>query len=241
MNAPYRSPLYPSIFFSPNPFKALELNALLRKVDFKPGDVGLDVGSGLGVQTSVLATHMRKVIGIDVSENAVRRAQSEQHLLAGKGDVDYRCTSIEAAGLPDNSFDKVFSICVLEHIPDHLSVLRHCYRVLKPGGQLAFSVDRLATIEDSEAVAFRRQRYEVSRYFNADEIKRDFESVGFRNVQVAPLGVSPLAARWFTDGIRHEFRYRFSEAWWKYHVLKWAERFSPQKDRGIYLIVRADK
>lgn len=237
----YRSPCYPSMFFFPNPFKALEMRALLRDVQFSSNDVALDVGSGLGIQTSVLARRVKKIIGIDVSENAIARAQSELHLMTGKGDVEYRCTSIEEAGFEDTSFDKVFSICVLEHIPDHLSVLRHCYRVLKPGGHIAFSIDSLATITDSAALAFHKERYAVCQYFTPEQVVRDFQSVGFRNVNVRPVCGSRLSARWFTQGIRTEFRYRFIEGLWKSWILRFAEWIAGQPIRGIYLIVHADK
>jgi SAM-dependent methyltransferase len=43
---------------------------------------------------------------------------------------------------PDNSFDKVFSISVMEHLSNnHLQALTELVRVLKPGGKLLLTMD----------------------------------------------------------------------------------------------------
>jgi len=43
--------------------------------------------------------------------------------------------SIMETGLPENSFDFVFSRLVLEHLPDPAGAVKEIYRVLKPGGK----------------------------------------------------------------------------------------------------------
>lgn len=236
-----RSGLVSRDYLIPNPFKVLEWRALLRPVALQPADVVLDVGCGRGLQTALLALRTQKVIGIDVSEDAIRRARSDRPFLPGGAKVEFRCTAVENAGFPADTFDKVISLCVLEHIPDHVSVLRHCHRVLKPGGQIAFSVDSLATLSDPSVIEEHRVRYAVCRYFEPEGIRSDFEAAGFRQVHVRPVGISDLAARWFVRGIQKEFRYRYGESWWKYQVLRWAETCSGPAKAGLYLAVNAVK
>jgi SAM-dependent methyltransferase len=48
---------------------------------------------------------------------------------------------------PDNEFDLVISLEVLEHIPDYKKALAEIYRVLKPGGYFVFSVPFLENKE----------------------------------------------------------------------------------------------
>lgn len=237
----YASRFYPHIYFFGSPFKTMEWYAMCKGVDFRSIDVGLDIGCGAGLQTALLAQKIGKVVGIDVLESVVNRAKSEQAQLDPDGKIEFRCTALEAAGFADASFDKIFSVCVLEHIPDYRSVLREAFRVLKPGGQLVFSVDSLATVRDSALLAQHKERYVVHRYFEPTSLKRDFEQIGFSDVSVTPLVKSELAARWFEDAIRREFKLRYFESWWKYHVLRMIEPFYASRTKGIYLLVRATK
>ncbi len=235
------SRFYPHIYFFKVPFKTYEWFAMCRQVTFDANDTVLDIGSGLGVQTALLAKKTGRVVGIDPQEDAVNRAKSEQDQLDPDGKIEFRCTTIEDAGLEANTFDKVFSVCVLEHIPDHKSVLRESFRVMKPGGTLVFSVDSLATIKDRAAVARHKERYAVCRYFKADELKNDFEEAGFTSVSIEPIMKSDLAARWFEKAIWKEFTFRYIEAWWMYQVLRVAEFMARNQNDGIYLLVTAKK
>lgn len=237
----YRSRLYPHIYFFANPFKTIELGALLKGVPLRRDGAALDLGSGLGLQTNIIGRKVGRILGIDPQKNAVDRAISEQHLVAGRIHSEFRLTTIEEAGLPDNNFDYVFSICVLEHIPDDLSALRECYRVLKPGGWLAFSIDSLATVEDAKAKAYHQQRYAVCRYYTPESARALFERAGFKDVQIRSAATSPLAARLFTRDVVHDFPYRYLQAWWLSQRLRIAEWFSRDRSRGIYLIVHARK
>ena len=241
LDALLASSYYPHIYFFKVPFKTIEWYAMMRNVAFSPADKILDIGSGLGLQTALLAQKAGHVIGIDPQENAINVAKSEQAALDPLGKIDFKCATIENACLPDNYFDKVFSVCVLEHIPDYMSVLREAYRVLKPGGQLVFSVDSLASIKNRKAVDRHRERYAVCRYFKPDELKRDFERAGFKNVTVVPFLKSDLASRWFEKAIWEEFKFRYIEAWWKYQILRLIEPFYAGRDQGIYLLVNAFK
>jgi ubiquinone/menaquinone biosynthesis C-methylase UbiE len=232
---------YPHIYFFKVPFKTYEWFAMLRQVSFTSSHVVLDIGSGLGIQTALLAQKAGRVVGIDPYSDAVNRAKSEQSQLDPDGKVTFLCTTIEHAGFVDGQFDRIFSVCVLEHIPDHRSVLRESYRVLKAGGRVVFSVDSLATIYDAKAKARHKDRYAVCRYFEPEQLKQDFESAGFKNVQVFPVMKSTLAARWFEKAIWSEFNFGYLEAWWKYQVLRVAEWFARNKTKGIYLLVTGEK
>lgn len=237
----YHTRFYPHIYFFANPFKTMELRMLLEGLPFGREKVALDLGSGLGLQTNIIGKHVGRILGIDPQKNAVDRALSEHHLVKGRINSDFRCTTIQDAGLEDNSFDFVFSICVLEHIPDDLDTLKECYRVLKPGGWLAFSIDSLATVTDVKAKTYHKERYEIYRYYTAESAKKLFEEAGFVNVDIQSAVNSDYAARLFEKGVVRDFDYRYSESWILYQRLRLAEIFTRRRDKGIYLMVRARK
>ena len=62
------------------------------------------------------------------------------HLLESELEIDYR--QITAEALADEmpaQFDVVTCLEMLEHVPDPASVIRACYKMVKPGGQVFFS------------------------------------------------------------------------------------------------------
>jgi ubiquinone/menaquinone biosynthesis C-methylase UbiE len=236
-----KSPIYPHIYFVPSPFKIYEFRAMLKAADIRPTDTLLDIGCGAGLQTSLLARKAGRVIGIDVSENVINRAKSEQHELDKQGKIEFRCTPLETAGFAAGQFDKIYSVCVLEHIPNDEEVLREAFRVLKPGGSLVMSIDSLATITDEELKRQHREKFWVLRYYTPEGIRAMLEGIGFTGVTVTPLLCSDTAARWFSEGIRREFQFRYTEAIRVYRQLVEAEAGATDRSRGVYLLIRADK
>jgi len=58
-------------------------------------------------------------------------------------DVGLRPSTVDKAGLYDNSFDAAYSISVIEHLPDSdaAKVMQHVWRALKPGGRFVLTID----------------------------------------------------------------------------------------------------
>lgn len=234
-----KSRFYPHIFFHSNPFKIYEFGELTRGVRPRRTDRVLDIGCGAGLQTRILARTSGRTIGIDVSRQALDRALSEVPA-SGDARVEFRMTTIEEAGFTEGEFDKVFSVCVIEHIPDYRRVFRECHRVLKPGGVLSFSVDSLKTIHDELFLANHTREHKVIRYFGRDELKKELESAGFREVSVKPILRGAFARDLFVEHMRERTTFRYSRAIVLSHFLKWADSFS-RGDEGIFLIARAWK
>lgn len=90
----------------------------------------LDVGCGTGRWTSYVCQKAGFVEAIEPSAAVYSAAR----LLANEPNV--RITQATASYIPfaDNSFDFVFSLGVLHHIPDTQTALADCVRKLKPGG-----------------------------------------------------------------------------------------------------------
>lgn len=107
-----------------------------------PSLKGLDVvdfGCGEGSNTRHFASLGAHVTGIDLSEQMLNAARSEEH--EHPLGINYRLASFSTCPeLGDDSYDAVLSTMALMDGPDFAGAMREAYRILKPGGFLAFSI-----------------------------------------------------------------------------------------------------
>ncbi len=89
----------------------------------------LDVGCGNGLFLSWMKELGWEVVGVEPDEKAVKVAREEYGLEVYQG-------TLESIKFPDNSFDVITMSHVIEHVPDPLTLLYECKRILKPGGKL---------------------------------------------------------------------------------------------------------
>jgi ubiquinone/menaquinone biosynthesis C-methylase UbiE len=97
----------------------------------------LDFGCGVGRLTQALAHHYQRVDGVDISPEMIRLANQYGH----KG-CTYHHNSLPTLPFKAATFDLVYSMIVLQHMP---STLAHGYitefiRVLKPKGVAMFEI-----------------------------------------------------------------------------------------------------
>jgi len=102
----------------------------------------LDAGCGMGVFSVVFGKKgAARVIGIDLSEEGVRRAQrAASHF--NLSNVEFREGNILRLPYPDGSFDIVWSWGTLHHTAEPLKALEELIRVLKNGGTLFVTLYR---------------------------------------------------------------------------------------------------
>jgi 27-O-demethylrifamycin SV methyltransferase len=109
-------------------------------LSIKPGDRLLDLGCGIGEPAIRLATkHDIEVVGVSISKRQIERA-NERAEAAGLSDrLSFQLADAMDLPFPDESFDIVWAMESMHHMPDRWHVLRHAARVLRPGGRLAIA------------------------------------------------------------------------------------------------------
>lgn len=104
------------------------LKRIDRLVSIRPGDRVLEVGCGQGHLTAAMAQRGVDITGIDANRQAPE--------VAGTGLVRHMVA--ESLDFDDDTFDFIFSVHAIEHIPALEEALTEMTRVLKPGGKALF-------------------------------------------------------------------------------------------------------
>ena len=137
----------------------------------------LDVASGEGYGSALLAELAHSVVGVDVDDAAVAAASAKYRA----PNLRYLHGSATALPLPDAAVDVVTSFETLEHLAEHDAMLAEIRRVLRPNGLLIISTpDR----DEYSARSHYRNPYHV-RELDRHEFR---ELLGAHFCNVALLG-----------------------------------------------------
>jgi SAM-dependent methyltransferase len=105
-------------------------------LDFIEKKSVLDIASGEGYGTAILAKSADSVIGVDIALEAVRHAQFKYNSLLN---LKFLVGSCSAIPVPDASIDVVTSFETIEHHDQHEEMMQEVKRILKPDGILLIS------------------------------------------------------------------------------------------------------
>lgn len=104
----------------------------------------LDLGCGSGRMWDFFKHYPVQYVGVDASAELIKSACSHYDIptdtmICEEGRVQFQVKTIEQLSYPDNSFDLVTLIAVLNHIPHprlQQDIINEAYRVLRPGGYI---------------------------------------------------------------------------------------------------------
>ncbi len=149
-------------------------------LDAGPGERILDIGCGDGAYDKMIAGTGASVQGIDIHEK--RLAAARKYYQGAR--TDYRYMDASELDVPDASFDKVLSLCVMEHLEDDELVMRNVARALKPGGLFVFSADSLSAAGVTpEERARHRRKYAVNTFYTVGVVRDKLDRAGFDLVE----------------------------------------------------------
>jgi len=95
----------------------------------------LDIASGEGYGSYMLAEKANSVIGVDISQEAITHARANYK----QKNLKFLIGSCEEIPLADNTIDVVVSFETIEHHDKHDEMISEIKRVLKPNGTLIIS------------------------------------------------------------------------------------------------------
>lgn len=104
--------------------------------DLVRGKTVLDIACGEGYGSVLLANRALRVVGVDVSADAVLHAQRSYGDI---GNLEFVTASALATGLAASSFDAIVSFETIEHLAEQEQMLAELRRLLRPTGFLVIS------------------------------------------------------------------------------------------------------
>lgn len=114
----------------------------ILETELRPYHTCLDVGGSWSVFKFPLANRTDKVACLDLDDEAVRKGQETIDLLKYNHKIKFFQADCRKMPFNDDSFDRVFHLSTLEHMPEgHLDALKETMRVLRPGGIAMVSMD----------------------------------------------------------------------------------------------------
>lgn len=148
----------------------------------------LEVGFGSGLTFLNLNMMYQKIYGLDLSCDVEEVAQ----VFAPLGmQPDLRNGNVLDMPYPDNQFDTVLLISILEHLkPDELDrAFQEIHRVIKPGGQVVYGVP----VERPFMVAmFALLGYNIRKYhFSTEKDVAAAAAKHFKQVRITPMKATP--------------------------------------------------
>jgi 2-polyprenyl-6-hydroxyphenyl methylase / 3-demethylubiquinone-9 3-methyltransferase len=160
----------------------------------------VDVGCGGGILSESMARAGARVTGIDLAEKPLKVAKL--HKLETGVDVDYRLIAAEELATAEpESFDVVTCMEMLEHVPDPVSVMTACARMVKPGGWVFFSTlnrnpkSYLFAIVGAEYVLnmLPKGTHDWARFIKPHELAAYARQAGLDSVELMGMTYNPIS------------------------------------------------
>ena len=120
----------------------------------------LDIASGSGYGTKMLANHARFVYGVDVNSKAVEYSRQE----FGASNIEYLVGDGQKIPLDDNSVEVVTTFETIEHIKDYEKFLDEIVRVMRDDGVAVVSTPN--DLEFAEGNHFHLHEFEYEELYN---------------------------------------------------------------------------
>lgn len=177
---------------------------LVQVLSPEPDGTYLDIGCGEGRVMRAVAGHDATVHGLDINPDLAR--QAEKAVVA----------DLLAIPMRNDTYDGVYSVLTLEHVPDHRRFFAEAARVTKQGGVLALVVNHpVWTAPDSTPIsdADGEVLWRPGEYFSSgsSEVPAGESSVVFHHRSMADLLNAASDAGWRLEHMIEQPHHQFED------------------------------
>lgn len=166
-------------------------------------DIFLDAGCGNGQFTEMFVKNfdIKKVIGVDFSENMLKVAKGRAEKKGYEDRIGLARANLENMGVGNETFDVVYLFGVLEHLDNPQEVIRELVRVCKVNGIIILNVPRKWSLSHFTFMIFGQNPRDwgtKKRSFKIWEKARYYKFYSFGNVKrmVGNTNKCKLLERW---------------------------------------------
>ena len=160
----------------------------------------LDVGCGGGILAEALSELGANVTGIDASENTIGVANS--HSKSINSNVRFIQNTIEEfiASNPDEKFDVITCLEMLEHVPSPGEIIKNCSDILKKDGDIFFStINRnprsyLFAVIGAEYILnlLPKGTHDYEKFIKPSELAKWIREAGLNSEETIGLSYNPI-------------------------------------------------
>lgn len=160
----------------------------------------LDVGCGGGILAEALSELGANVTGIDASENTIGVAKS--HSKSINSNVRFIHNTIEEfiASNPDEKFDVITCLEMLEHVPSPGEIIKNCSDILKKDGDIFFStINRnprsyLFAVIGAEYILnlLPKGTHDYEKFIKPSELAKWIREAGLNSEETIGLSYNPI-------------------------------------------------
>ena len=173
-------------------------------------DIVADLGCGGGYISKHLSDLTRcKIIGVDISKNAIATAKR----LCNRSNTKFLVQSITELSLENNSVDVVMCVGSLEHVIDFDKAIKEVHRILKPGGFLfvvSTNYHSFVHMQVSIKQKLKIWKFGYEKDWKSDDLIQALTKAGFKKEKCfVKVGFGDLRIENFLDKTASLFNKKF--------------------------------
>ena len=152
-----------------------------KVLDLTSDDAYLEIGFGSGLFIKKYASHVRRIAGLDYSEDMVKLASNINEDVVKSGKAEFKQGDVSTLPWKENEFSAVAGIETFFFWPKPLLSLKEIFRVLIPGGRLV--LEMAYNKDDGKDHTKQVEKHNLKLY-SGEEMKTLLEESGFSEISI---------------------------------------------------------